>query len=269
MHPETKEHVMHKLSIPENVAERVKKRTGKLHPFDHMDARRTALVVIDLQNYFMRGDEGANARAIVPAVNRLAAELRERGGHVIWVRNSTEGTRKSWSVKHEFLKTPQLGEFRLDDMSKNGDGFKFWPKLDIQPGDAKLVKKRFSAFIQGSSPIEQHLRKRKIDTILVTGTATNVCCESTARDAMMLNFKVVMVADGLAARDDAFHNASLAAFYSNFGDVQTVDEVLESLDRGIQAGQTPRSSRPRARPASRKSLSSDANGNARLWANSR
>jgi hypothetical protein len=49
---------------------------------------------------------------------------------------------------------------------------------------------------------------------------------------MMLNFKVVMVADGLAARDDTFHNASLTAFYSNFGDVQTVDEVLESLDRG-------------------------------------
>ena len=225
---------MHKLAIPQNVAARVKQRTGKLHPFDHLDAKRTALVVIDLQNYFLRGNEGANARAIVPAVNRLAAELRARGGHVVWVRNSTEGTLKSWSVKHQFLKTPQLGKFRYDDMSKKGDGFKFWRELDIQPGDAKLEKKRFSAFIQGASPIEKHLRQRKIDTILVTGTATNVCCESTARDAMMLNFKVVMVADGLAARDDTMHNASLAAFYANFGDVQTVDEVLTSLERGTK-----------------------------------
>jgi ureidoacrylate peracid hydrolase len=222
---------MHKLAISPSVADLVKERTGKVHPFDSLEPRRTALVVIDLQNYFMKGD----APKIVPAVNSLAAELRSRGGHVIWVRNSTEGTLKSWSVKHQFLKSPQLGKYRYEEMSKNGDGFKFWPALDIQPGDGKLVKKRFSAFIQGSSPIEKYLRSRKIDTILVAGTATNVCCESTARDAMMLNFKVVMVADALAARDDALHNASLNAFYCNFGDVQTVDEVLGSLTRGAHA----------------------------------
>ena len=261
---------MHKLAISPGLAERVKQRTGKLHPFDHLDSRRTALVVIDLQNYFMKGEGGANAQAIVPAVNRLAGELRARGGHVIWVRNSTEGTLKNWSVKHQWLKNPELGKYRYDEMSKDGDGFKFWRALDIQPGDAKLVKKRFSAFIQGSSPIEKHLRARKIDTILVTGTATNVCCESTARDAMMLNFKVVMVADALAARDDEFHNASLSAFYSNFGDVQTVEEVLESLDRGTKKpAQVPRTSRPSALAAARKSLSSVANGSARRWASSR
>jgi ureidoacrylate peracid hydrolase len=221
---------MHKLAISPSVADLVKERTGKVHPFDSMDPRRTALVVIDLQNYFMKG----NAPKIVPAVNRLAAKLRSRGGHVVWVRNSTEGTLKSWSVKHRFLKKPELQKHRHQEMSKGGDGFKFWHELDIQPGDGKLVKKRFSAFIQGSSPIEKHLRARKIDTILVAGTATNVCCESTARDAMMLNFKVVMVPDALAARSDEVHNASLSNFYSNFGDVQTVDEVLESFARGME-----------------------------------
>jgi nicotinamidase-related amidase len=222
---------MHKLAISRSVADLVKERTGKVHPFDHLEARRTALVVIDLQNYFMKRNEPK----IVPAVNRLAAELRSRGGHVVWVRNSTEGTLKNWSVKHQFLKNPELSKRRYDEMSKDGDGFKFWHALDIRPGDGKLVKKRFSAFIQGSSPIEKYLRARKIDTILIAGTATNVCCESTARDAMMLNFKVVMVADALAARDDEMHNASLNAFYCNFGDVQTVNEVLESLDRGTDA----------------------------------
>jgi ureidoacrylate peracid hydrolase len=222
---------MHKLAISKAVAERVKERTGKLHPFDSLDPRRTALVVIDLQNYFMK----RNALKIVPAVNRLAAELRSRGGHVVWVRNGTEGTLKSWSVKHQYLKNPQLQKHRYEEMSRSGDGFKFWHELDIQPRDGKLIKKRFSAFIQGSSPIEKYLRKRKIDGILVAGTATNVCCESTARDAMMLNFKVVMVADALAAHDDEMHNASLNAFYCNFGDVQTVDEVLESLTRGTEA----------------------------------
>jgi isochorismate hydrolase len=94
---------------------------------------------------------------------------------------------------------------------------------------------RYSAFIQGSSEIQRHLRERKLDTVLITGTATNVCCESSARDAMMLNFKTIMVADGLAASSDEEHNASLSAFYGRFGDVQTVDEVLQSLDRGDKA----------------------------------
>jgi ureidoacrylate peracid hydrolase len=59
-----------------------------------------------------------------------------------------------------------------------------------------------------------------------------VCCESSARDAMMLNFKVAMVADGLATHNDEEHNATLSSFYGLFGDVQMVDEVIQSLDRG-------------------------------------
>ena len=228
---------MHKLAISPAVAARVKQRTGKLHPFDSLDARRTALLVIDLQNHFLKPgaqSETVTARAIVPAVNSLASELRTRGGHVVWIRNSTTGTRQSWSTFHQCLMTPERQKRRYKEMDKGGDGLKFWHALDIQPGDAKLAKKRFSAFIRGSSRVERHLRNRGIDTVLVTGTATNVCCESTARDAMMLNFKVVMVADALAARSDEIHNASLTNFYSNFGDVQTVSEVLGSLDRGTK-----------------------------------
>ena len=240
---------MHKIKIAPWVADLVKERTGKVHPFDSLDARRTALVVIDLQNYFMKG----TAFGIVPAVNRLASALRDRGGHVVWVRNGTEGTLKSWSVKHDYLKNPKLRKIHYEEMRTKGDGFKYWHELDMRPGDGKLAKKRFSAFIQGSSPLEKYLRSRKIDTILVTGTATNVCCESTARDAMMLNFKVVMVSDALAARSDEVHNASLSAFYMNFGDVQTVDEVLASFDR--VAGAKPKNWRGARRVLRRTPLS--------------
>jgi ureidoacrylate peracid hydrolase len=75
----------------------------------------------------------------------------------------------------------------------------------------------------------------EIDTVLIGGTATNVCCDVSARDAMMLNFKVIMVPDVLATWRDAEHNATLANFYSIFGDVQTCDEVLASLSRGQEA----------------------------------
>jgi isochorismate hydrolase len=124
---------------------------------------------------------------------------------------------------------------RYESMEVGHDGFEFWHDNDIRPEDTCLTKMRYSAFIQGSSEIQRHLRKRKLDTVLITGTATNVCCESSARDAMMLNFKTIMVADGLAASSDEEHNASLSAFYGRFGDVQTVDEVLQSLDRGDKA----------------------------------
>jgi nicotinamidase-related amidase len=229
---------MNKFSISPDITARVKSRTGKAHPFDNLDARRTALLVIDLQNYFLKpGAQGetASARAIVPTVNELAAGLRGWGGHVVWIRNGTAGTRQDWSTFHECLMTPERQQRRYREMEADGDGYAFWHALDIRPGDGQIEKKRFSAFIQGSSTIVEYLNARSIDTVLIAGTATNVCCESTARDAMMLNFKTVMVSDALAARSDEIHAASLNAFYSNFGDVQTAAEALASLDRGTQS----------------------------------
>jgi ureidoacrylate peracid hydrolase len=76
---------MHKVAISPAALERMTRRMGKLHPFDTMAPRQTALLVIDLQNYFVKpGQQGEipAAREIVPNINRLAAELRRRGGHV-------------------------------------------------------------------------------------------------------------------------------------------------------------------------------------------
>ena len=154
------------------------------------------------------------------------------GGHVIWIQNSTNDTWESWSVYHHYLMTPDRAKRRYESMDEAAEGHKLFPALDVRPEDTKMVKKRFSAFIQGSSDIERALRARGLDTVLVAGTATQVCCESTARDACMLNYKTLMIADANATSSDELHNASLNAFHMNFGDVQTVDEVLESLKHG-------------------------------------
>lgn len=227
---------MHKLMLSDELIRSVTNRRGRPHPFDTLDAAKTAFVVVDMQNYFMKpGYQGEVplARAIVPAVNRLAAALRARGGHVVWVKTTANGsTRESWSVYHDWLLTPARRDERWATMDIAHEGHALWPELDARPEDAQIVKTRYSAFIQGSSDIVAHLRGRGIDTVLIGGTATNVCCESSARDAMMLNFKVLMVHDVLATFDDALHNATLTTFYSNFGDVQTIDEVITSLDRG-------------------------------------
>ena len=224
---------MHKFSISSDVIDRVQARSGKAHPFDNLDPHRTALLVIDLQNYFLKPvaqGETASARAIVPTVNELAAALRRRGGHVVWIRNDGRHAPKLVGISRvpDDAGAPAAA---LQGNGSGGDGFEFWHALEIRPGDGK-IEKRFSAFIQGSSPLLDYLHGRNIDTVLIAGTATNVCCESTARDAMMLNFKTIMVSDALAARSDELHAASLTAFYPNFGDVQNSAEVLELLDRG-------------------------------------
>lgn len=226
---------MHVFELPAEMVTRVTARAGRAHPFDTIAPARTALVVIDMQNYFMKPGfmgEVPMARAIVPAVNRLAAGVRELGGHVVWIKNSTNDTRDSWSVFHEHLFTPEKMQQRYETMAETHEGHALWPELDVRGQDAQIVKKRFSAFVQGSSGIDAYLRARNIDTVLIAGTATNVCCESSARDAMMLNYKVVMVSDALATYTDAEHHAALAAFYAIFGDVQDVDAALASLQRG-------------------------------------
>src|SRR4029078_5594599 len=88
-------------------------------------------------------------------------------------------------------------------------GFELWPGLDVLPGDLKVPKNRFGAFVAGQSTLHPELQARNIDTVIITGTATNVCCESTARDAMMMNYKTIFAADGTATFNDEKHTATL------------------------------------------------------------
>jgi nicotinamidase-related amidase len=73
------------------------------------------------------------------------------------------------------------------------------------------------------------LAERGIDTVVITGTVTAVCCAATARDAAQLELRSLMVGDANAGRDDASHNAVLETFYRTYGDVRTTKEVLRLL----------------------------------------
>ena len=108
-------------------------------------------------------------------------------------------------------------------------GFELWPELDVQVKDLIVDKTRFGAFVPGSSDLHDILQARGIDTLIITGTATNVCCESTARDAMQMNYKVIFVADGNATNTDAEHNATLNNMVRLFADVMTTEELLGFL----------------------------------------
>lgn len=224
---------MHRVSIPQSVVDDVVRQRGREHIFDDLDPKRTALLVVDMQNGFlMRGVAHAlceEAIEIVPNINRIATGLRKAGGVVAWIKNTAnEESHLSWSVR-DAMDGPERTEKRNRSMAPGSKGHELWTELDVKPEDLTVQKTRFSAFIQGSSDLEALLRRRGIDTVIVTGTVTNVCCESTARDAMMRNFRTVMVTDANAAANDELHNASLIAFYLKFGDIMPTDMVLSLL----------------------------------------
>ena len=226
---------MHKIAIPSYAIERALARRGRLHPFDALDPVRTALVVVDLQNGFMAPGQPAetpNAREIVPAVNRLAGATRATGGTVVWIQNTiTPESIEAWSVWFGDFGTGEWGP-RMQRAFTPGDfGHAIYPSLEVKPGDLTVRKTRFSALIQGASDLDAILRARGIDTLIVVGTATNVCCESTARDAMMLNYKVFFVSDANACRTDEEHNATLGIMTVMFADFRSTDEMIALLER--------------------------------------
>jgi ureidoacrylate peracid hydrolase len=225
---------MHKVSIAQSVVDRVIAKRGREHVFEDIEPTRTALVVVDMQNAFMLPGVAhalcPMAETIVPNINRLAAAVRATGGRVVWIKTTfKDDALQSWSTYFEMV-SPEQGKKRIAALTAGSKGHELWPLLDRKPGDAVVEKNRFSAFIQGSSDLAEVLRSRRLDTVLVTGTVTNVCCESTARDAMMLNFKTIMISDANAAVTEEDHNASLCAFYLSFGDVMSTDAVIACLE---------------------------------------
>ncbi|MDA0226515.1 MAG: cysteine hydrolase [Proteobacteria bacterium] len=218
--------------IRPHIVERVMARRGRLHWFNTLDPARTALLVIDMQNTFCQPGapaEVVQSRAIVKPINRLAAGLRQRGGAVIWVvhANGSQAGQSDWALFFNHVVSDQVRTQTMESLSPGRQ--QVWHELNTEPDDLTVVKNRYSALITGSSSLERILRSRGLDTVLIAGTKTNVCCESTARDAMMLDFRVVMVADCCAALSEEEHLVSLENVIQQFGDVRTSDQVLALL----------------------------------------
>ena len=225
------------VSFPSWFIDNVLARRGRLHVFDKLEPRRTALLVVDMQNAWVQ--EGApwevpTARAIVPNVNRMARALRARGGTVVWIQatNTSQGP-DAWPMFFDHFTTAENREAGEDALAPESSFHSLYAELEARPQDPRVRKRRFSPFIGGSSNLEAVLRDRAIDTVVITGTRTNVCCETTARDAMMLDFKTIMVSDATAAASELEQMAGLMTVFQVFGDVRTTDEVVALIEQGV------------------------------------
>jgi ureidoacrylate peracid hydrolase len=185
----------------------------------------TALIVIDMQNDFV-DDEGACAQngqdmtpvqAIVPTLKQFAASAREAGALVVYVRVSHDD-----STNSEAYLERRKG--RSADVCTEGTwGAEWYPELVPEAGDVTVTKHRFSAFIDTS--LDLILRSRGIRTIITTGTATNVCVESTARHGHMLDYYVIFPEDASASTDLPAHDATLHNIQKHFGDVVKAADI--------------------------------------------
>lgn len=229
---------MHPTELPRYALDGALRRRGKIHAIEQVDPAKCALVVIDMQNVFLQKGAPAEtpmAREIVPNVNKLADAVRQTGGRVIWVQmaHSPENL-DTWSFFYEAVSRPERAEKMLEWMAPGSQGQQLWPQMDAREDDLYVEKTRYSAFVQGSSSITEVLTNHELDTVLITGTISNVCCESSARDAMMLNYKTVMVSDGNAGYTDEEHLAALASIFQVFGDVYTTEEMISLLESGVE-----------------------------------
>lgn len=220
-------HAIDHAALLARVAER-SRSSGRIYPAP--DPARTAHLVVDMQNGFM--EEGAPvevpmARGIVDEINRISAAVRASGGINVFLKYTTADGATAWPV---FMQRMGAGAAPHREAFTPGHHYwDLWPTLDVQDQDLVVEKRRFSGFTPGTCTLHEALQARGVDTLIVTGTLTNCCCESTVRDAMQHNYKVLVATDANAALSDAEHEAALMSLGWIFADLYTSDEIADLL----------------------------------------
>lgn len=225
---------MHDVTVRQEIIDRVLARRGRYHLYDTLDPSQTAFVVIDMQNMFCEPGAPAEvpaSRGVCENINRLADEVRELGGVVIWITSASAvaNGKSDWDSFIRTFVADELQERTMKAMEPGGHGEEIWEELKPDQRDLFIRKNRYSALTPGSSMLQTALSSHKIRNVLIAGTKTNICCESTSRDAMQLDYSVVMVEDCNAALSDDEHRAALENMIQQFGDVMTTDEVIAAM----------------------------------------
>ena len=190
----------------------------------------TALVNVDLQNFFV--ENAPDGHAILERVNRLAAACRKAGILVIHTGHVLRPDGSNIGVLGELI--PDLIEERT--LFEGSRTAALSEDLVIEPGDVRLYKPRFGAFY--GTDLELILRQRAIDTIIISGISTDVCCDTTAREANARDFRVLFLSDGTAVNDpdrkvaSRQQQATLDVIDGLFGQVITIEGVLDKISVG-------------------------------------
>jgi ureidoacrylate peracid hydrolase len=199
----------------------------------NLDPRRTALVNVDMQRCFVEGSPLASPEgpALVPRINELARACRETGALVVhtrgWLRPSGANLGRIRELVPSFI----------TDLYTAGAATALFPDgLEIAPEDVVLDKPRYGAF--HGTDLDLVLRSAAVDTVVISGIATNICCDTTAREATQRDYRVIFLSDGTATKEmngvpaAELQRATLASLGMVFVHIATVDEVTTALRIG-------------------------------------
>jgi nicotinamidase-related amidase len=183
-----------------------------------LDPQKTALVLIDLQNAIVGMNPVPHTAAqVVENSKKLAAAFRGQGALVVYVRVDL----------NDFMNPPVDQPHNLGDKPLPAAASEITPSAGFQHGDILVTKRHWGAF--AGTDLEQQLKSRGIDTVVLTGISTNVGVESTARQGTGLGFAFVLVEDACSSQNAEHHRFAFEHIFPRLTRVRSTDEVLTAL----------------------------------------
>jgi nicotinamidase-related amidase len=183
-----------------------------------LDPQKTALVLIDLQNAIVGMNTVPHTAAqVVENSKKLADAFRGQGAPVVYVRVDM----------NNFMKLAVDQPHNLGDQPLPAAASEITPSAGFQRGDILVTKRHWGAF--AGTDLEQELKSRGIDTVVLTGISTNAGVESTARQGTGLGFAFVLVEDACSAQSAEHHRFAFENIFPRFTRVRSTDEVLAAL----------------------------------------
>ena len=198
-----------------------------------LNTTKTAMIVVDMQNAFL-SDEGSmtnggmditELKKTVGPVQRLVDACHTVNVPIIFTRYVLRADYKDAGLWAE--RRPEFKEINSNSLVAGTWDAELDPRMDVQVGDYILDKTRYSSFY--NTNLEVILRGLEVDTLIISGVTTEICVESTVRDAYFRDYKILVPEDAVAAMDVARHQGSLLTIHWGFGTVTTTAEVIESL----------------------------------------
>ncbi|WP_157216332.1 cysteine hydrolase family protein [Flavisphingomonas formosensis] len=204
----------------------------------HLDAQaiapmivpeKTALIVVDIQTDFaspagLLGRHGVDMSVAEPAldnIDRLIAAARKAGAEVAFMRVVTSPETDSNALKTLYERRGMPGG---QGICRTDDGGADYYRVKPEPGDIEIEKLMFDSF--HGTDLDEQLRGRGIETLVITGISTDCCVDSTARAAFHRDYHVFVVSDACAAFGDDLHYGALNALQKNVAFLVTSDAVI-------------------------------------------
>ncbi len=219
-------------------------------PAFEVDWCRAALVVIDMQNYGCNADAGLGpmlaerhpeiagyylprvSGTVVPNTRRLLEGFRGAGRPVVFTRHGpllADGS--DMAARRRRRDLDALAATGRPALWHRGT-FEHEVIAELAPAEDELVIDKNTSSALNSTGIEGLLRNMDAETLVLAGMATDMCVETTARDAADRGFNVIVVEDATATFFEHHHRAALSGFARVFGQVWSTAQVLDALDAG-------------------------------------